>query len=169
MGYGKQRANATPAHALRERLEAGKCAIEANLMRANDDIARRTGGGSLRPFFLLPDPCWNGAMGQFLMQRLGLFPYDDWNIALLPVDERTAFMLDAPMHPDGNLPAFEKASAKFLAREEAFLRDAHADADSDAGDAREQVRGRVKALAGFFLAELTKVWRQRHPVPAFAH
>lgn len=156
---------------LEERLAAGRATLEAKLMRVNDDTARRTGGGSVRPFFLLPDPCWNGEMGHLLMMRLDLYPYDDWNIAFLPVDERTALKLDAPMHPNGNLPAFVKASEEFLAREEAHLRAAHEEAGRTQefgafGDTREQIRNRIKALAGFFLAELHKAWRQHNAAPA---
>lgn len=155
---------------LEQRLATGRASLEAKLMRINDDVARRTGGGSVRPFFLLPDPCWNGELGHLLMMRLDLYPYDEWNIAFLPVDERTALKLDSPMHPDGNLPAFIKASEEFLVREEAALRAAHAEAEKSHdfaafGDARELIRTRIKALAGFFLAELHKAWRQ-HNAPA---
>jgi|CXWL01.1.fsa_nt_gi hypothetical protein len=160
---------------LEERLALGRAQLEAKLMRVNDDIARRTNGGSMRPFFLLPDPCWNGDMGHFLMMRLDLFPYDDWNVSFLPVDERTALKLDAPMHPNGNLPAFVKASEEFLTREEANLREAHAEAGRSQdfgafGDARDQIRSRIKALAGFFHAELHKAWRHHHsPAPGRAN
>lgn len=156
---------------LEQRLVEGRAKLEAKLARLNDDISRRTNGGSVRPFFLLPDPCWNGEMGHLLMMRLDLCPYDDWNIAFLAADERTALKLDAPIHPNGNLPAFVKASAEFLEREDANLRAAHAEASrtQDFGkfhDDREAIRNRVRALGGYFAAQLMKAWHQHTRAPA---
>ncbi|GAM99082.1 hypothetical protein U91I_02720 [alpha proteobacterium U9-1i] len=158
-------------HSLEQRLAEGRAKLEAKLMRLNDDIARRTNGGSVRPFFLLPDPCWNGELGHLLMMRLDLCPFDDWNIAFLPEDERTALKLDAPIHPNGNLPAFVKASAEFLAREDANLRAAHAEAMQSEDfakfhDDREIIRRRVRALAGYFAAQLMKAWHAHNAAPA---
>lgn len=158
-------------HSLEQRLAAGRARLEAKLARLNDEIAQKTDGGSLRPFFLLPDACWNGELGHLTMIRLGLCPYEDWNIAFLPVEESTALQLDQPLHPDGNLPAFVRASAEFLTREEQRLREAHNDAavTEDFGAfmlEREASRERVQALAAYFMAQLTKAWKQHTTVPA---
>src|SRR5262249_45822536 len=50
---------------------------EAELAEVNRDVARRVPGGRMLPFFLVPEPCWNGPTGTFFMVRLRYFPYDD--------------------------------------------------------------------------------------------
>lgn len=155
MGYGKQSMNAAPAHAMRARLDAGKSALEAALMRVNDNVARQTGGGSLRPFFLIPDSCWNGAMGEFLMSRLGLSPYESWNVAFLPVDEDTAMKLGAPLHPDGNIPAFiDAAETAVLAARDRL------DAANDNAPPGEldEARAQMRALAAHLRRRLGEIW-----------
>lgn len=151
-----------------ERLQHGRLALEARTLKVNADVGQHVRGGVVRPFFLIPDDCWSGPNGDFLMLRLDLYPYEDWNVAFLPAEMRTAIALDAPLHPSGAIAAFEKSAADFLLKEQARLRDAHAHATASRdfaafGETRAQIRGRVKALAGFFATQLTEAWKRKGP------
>lgn len=153
---------------LEERLQHGRLALEARTLKVNADVALRVRGGVVRPFFLIPEDCWNGPRGDFLMQRLDLYPFEDWNVAFLPADMRTAVALDAPPHPDGPIAAFEKSAADFLAKEQNKLREAHALATATRdftafAETREQIRSRIKSLAAFFAAQLTEAWKRKGP------
>lgn len=153
---------------LQAKLDHGRAAVDAKVARLNEELRAKSGGAGVRPFFLIPDPCWNGDMGQLLMMRLDLFPYDDWNIAFLPVDERTALSLDMPLHPNGNIPAFVQAAEKFMREADAHLRIEHARAGQTQdfarfGDVREDIRGRVRGLAHLFLTRLDETWKQHRP------
>jgi len=77
----------------------GRARHEAELAELNRDVAQRTGGGRMLPFFLIPEPCWNGEMGTFFLARLRFFPYDDWNVVFMPADDRTAKMMNKPVCP----------------------------------------------------------------------
>jgi hypothetical protein len=141
-----------------------RAVFEEKLAKTNRDIAARTNGGAMRGFSLLPDPCWTGEMGHFLMLRLDLFPFEDWNLVLLPADMRTAQFLDLPPHPNQDVPQFVAAAEKFLKDADAALRAAHTEAGRTQdfgkfGDAREQIRDKIKGLAGAFLASMDEAWK----------
>lgn len=153
------------------RLAEGRAALEARSARANAEAVKRFPRAVLRPFSLLPDPCWNGDTGAFLMLQLDLYPYDEWNIAFLPADMDTAHAVDAAPHPGKDIPQFVKLAAEFMAREDAALKALVRETERTqnfAGfhDAREAMRARVKALAAFFLAEMDKAWKTHTRGPA---
>ena len=155
---------ATP-EALQARLEDARARHEARLARFNDELARLFSSGQVKPFFLIPDPCWNGEMGHFLMVRLGLLPYDAWNLAFLPTDAQMATVLGAPPHPNGNIAKFVTTAEAFVRGRQARLRVARAEAartrDRAAYDAAkaEAVRD-IQGLAALFSGLLTAAWRQ---------
>lgn len=155
------------ARSVDERLERDKAAYEQKLAEMNKSVSERVPGGSMRGFWLLPDPCWNGRMGQLLMMRLGLFPYEDWNLVFLPADEKTAEALNLPPHPGRDIPAFVTASERFLTDAEAALRAAHDEAARTHefgrfGEAVDEIKERVRGLARSFLGEMDKAWENRH-------
>ncbi len=162
-------ANLVPnADSVQARLDHGRAALDVKLERLNADVKAKTNGGVLRPFFLIPDACWNGDMGHLLMLRLDLLPFEDWNVAFLPADERTALCLDAPVHPNGNIPAFEQAATIFMAQADAHLRIEHARAGQTQdfarfGDVREDLRNRVRQMATFFQTQLDEAWKKNRP------
>src|SRR5258708_2082127 len=78
------------------RIAHDRAAHEARLAEINRDVTQRT-GGRVKPYFLFSDPCWNSEGGTFLMARLQFYPYDAWNVLLLPEDERTAKILNLPV------------------------------------------------------------------------
>ncbi len=153
----------TDTHSVNERLERDKAAYEKKLAEMNRSVSERIPGGSMRGFWLLPDPCWNGKMGQFLMMRLGLFPYEDWNLVFLPTDEKTAEALNLPPHPGRDVPAFVTAAERFLVDAEAALTAAHDEAGrthefGHFGETVEEIKEKVRGLARTFLGELDKTW-----------
>jgi hypothetical protein len=81
----------------------------------------------LRAFWLIQDNCWNGETGGFLIYHLHLNPYDDWNAVILPADAKSSSILDMPIHPGGNIPAFAEAQKKVILALRDRLRAAHED------------------------------------------
>lgn len=141
-------------------------ALEARLAQTNREVAQRTNGGSVKPFGLIPDPCWNGKLDAFLMMRLGLSPFEEWNIVFLAADQRTAEILDVPPHPNGNIPAFVTAAEEFLRAAEARYLAAYQEADRNHKFARfaeekDDITEKVRGLAKRFLNDLDEAWRRR--------
>lgn len=150
------------------RLEVGRVRHEERNILAQRNVEARLNGAKVRPFFLIPDPCWNGATGVFLMTSLDLYPYDDWNIIYLAGDERTALVLDIAMHPNGNVPVFVEAAAKFMLRAQEQMDKAHEAASITHDFAayqtlREDVQLRVKGLAMQFSRSLVEAWEKNGP------
>lgn len=148
------------------RLDASKLRLEERNLLAQRNIETRLQGAKVRPFYLIPDPCWQGATGVFLMAALDLYPYDDWNVMYLAGDERTAVVLDIAAHPNGNVPQLVDAAQKFMAKAQADLRLAHDEAgatgDYAAFGARlDDIRERVKGLAVVFSRNIVEAWEKR--------
>lgn len=154
------------AAAVSARVEQGKAAFDARHAQVQRNAQARFADAQIRPFFLIPDPCWNGPTGTFLMTSLELYPYDDWNVMFLAGDARTADTLDLALHPNGNVPAFVHAADKVMDDARMSVDAAHADAELSRTygayhDAREDARGRVKLLAGQFAKQLVDAWQKR--------
>lgn len=111
------------------RVASDRAKHEAKLAELNRDVARRTGGGRVKAYFLFHDPCWNGETGTFLMARLRYFPYDDWNVLFLPEDERTAELMGLPVHPGGPIPGSVEVVEQLVAEAKAKLQAASAEAE----------------------------------------
>jgi hypothetical protein len=155
------------AQSLNEQLERGKAEYERKLAEMNARVSARFPGARMRGFSLLPDACWNGKTGDFLMLRLRLFPYEDWNLVFLPTDEGVAEALNLPIHPGRDLPDFVAAAEKLLAQAEMRFQAAVDEADRTQdfhqfGDAVEDIRDKVRALARSFLGEIDREWESRH-------
>lgn len=157
------------ASSINAKLETGKRRIDERLAAAQANAQRAMPGAMLRPFFLIPDPIWNGENGTFLMASLDLYPYDDWNIVFLAGDERTAIVMDIALHPSGNLPAFVAAAEKFMINARAAMKRATEEAELTAdfaafAEAREDAQLRVKGLAMSFARALIDGWeKQKDP------
>lgn len=139
---------------------------EARFAEVAREIAHKTGGGRVRPFFLIADPVWNGDAGTFLMMQLGLSPYDDWNVLILPDDERVATAMHLPVHPNGNIPAFVQAAEDFMRQAQARLNAAHAEAGRSThefaayGQTKNDIKAEVRGLAARFADKLREGWMQ---------
>lgn len=136
---------------------------EAKLAEINRDVERRIAGGRVMPFFLIPEPCWNGEMGTFFMARLQFFPFDDWNVLFLPADERTAKVLNAPVCPYGEVPGAVDLVQSFVRDAEARLDAANAEADRThdflaLGETVNQIKGDVWGLASYIANHIGAKW-----------
>jgi hypothetical protein len=146
------------------RVARDRAVHEAKLAQLNREVAAKTNGGSVRPFFLIPKPCWNGEMGTFLLRRLQMFSYEDWNVAFLPTDERTADILGVPMHPNCDvIPEFVAAAETFIRHAMARSDAIHAEVERTHQFARfkeqsDDIKDKVRAFAAHLLAQLTEVW-----------
>jgi hypothetical protein len=148
------------------RLDESKLRLEERNLLAQRNIETRLQGAQVRPFFLIPDPCWQGATGVFLMAALDLYPYDDWNVMYLAGDERTSVVLDIAAHPNGNVPQFVEAAQKFMAKAQTDLRLAHDEAGATGDYAAfserlNDIRERVKGLAVVFSRSIVELWEKR--------
>jgi len=154
------------AASLNARIEQGRLAMDARHAERQRQVQTLLPGAQLRPFFLIPDPCWNGPTGTFLMTSLDLFPHDDWNVMFLAADERTAAVLDIALHPNGNIPALVQAAEKFMDEAQVHMNGARNEAAATGNfagfhDAREDARDRVKTLAGVFARQIVEAWQRQ--------
>jgi hypothetical protein len=145
------------------RLARDKAAYEAKWGEINRALASHVVRGSMQPFFLIPEPCWRGDTGTFLLVTLGLSPYESWNVAFLPTDGRTADMLDLPMHPNEEVATIIAACSAFLHSAMAHFQEIHAEAGRTGdvalfADRKDDIADRVRALAMHILQQYDDAW-----------
>jgi hypothetical protein len=124
------------------------------------------GHGDIRldGFWLLADNCWNGKVGDFLLYDLCLNPFDEWNTIILATDERTAAILDTPVHPHGNIPYLAENGERLLLGLRDQLHAAHEEVQRTHefgrfSDVYDDTVAKVKKLAQLFHEEFVEVWR----------
>jgi hypothetical protein len=99
-----------------ERLAKGRADLDRRIEMLHKNLAAQIGPEiRMRPFWLIPESCWQGETGVFLLKFLDFNPYDNWNIAFLPADQLTSLIMDAPLHPDAEIPVFAAAGKKLIA------------------------------------------------------
>jgi hypothetical protein len=82
------------------RIKASLAKQDARRTQIEAELLRTHGHNSIRPFFILAEPVFNGPMGQWLIRLMNLLPYDDWNVVYLPLDRATqAAVGGLPLHP----------------------------------------------------------------------
>lgn len=150
------------------RLKSGRAALEIRTAGAIVKARLRFPTAELRPFFLIPDPCWNGPSGAFLMTSLDLYPCDDWNVMFLAADDATAEALEIAIHPDRDVPGFVEAAEKLFSQLKLAMSRAHTEAGVTYDFAayqefREDVRLKVKGLAMSFSRVVVETWERRSP------
>jgi hypothetical protein len=151
------------------RIARDKAAHEARWAALNRDVAARTSGGSVRPFFLIPEPCWNGELGDFLIVTLKLSPYQDWNVAFLPADECTGSMMNLPVHPDRDDPEVVKLAMGVVTAAHDHYKACYAEVDRTQefgrfNDQVEDIADKVRGLAVKILVQYGEAW-QAPPAP----
>jgi hypothetical protein len=146
----------------------GKADCEKKLAEINRDVERRTGGGRMAAYFLFHEPIWNSQVGDFLMYRLRMFPFDGWNVIFLPTDERTAQMLGLPVHPGGPIPGSLEIAQQWKQEADAKLRAASAQAEKTKdfgafGDVMNGVKADVWGIASYFANHIgaAAAWKPR--------
>jgi len=125
------------------------------LAEGHDDIR-------LRAFWLIQDNCWNGEVGDFLLYHLRLNPYDEWNTVILAADERSASILDLPIHPGGVIPHLAETGQAVILTLRDKLRAAHDEVQRTHefgrfADIHDDTVAKVKALAQMFATGLVEV------------
>ncbi|WP_226016842.1 hypothetical protein [Novosphingobium sp. FKTRR1] len=68
-----------------------------------DELLRRHGHNAIRPFYVFGEGVFNTAVGRWLVEALGLMPYDAWNTTYLPLDAPTAAAMRLPYHPRASI------------------------------------------------------------------
>jgi hypothetical protein len=150
------------------RIAHDKAAHEARWAEMNRDVAARTSGGSVQPFFLIPEPCWNGELGDFLVVTLKLSPYQDWNVAFLAADECTASMMSLPVHPNRDDPEIVEYAIGFVTAARDHYKACHEDAGRTRefgrfNDQVEDIADKVRGLAVKILARYGEIWQAPAP------
>ena len=156
------------ASSLNNAIERSKAAHDAAYAEAMQRVRSTMPSAEIRPFFLIPDGVWNGPGGTFLMTTLELYPYDAWNVIYLAADERTAMVLDLAPHPGRDVPAFVQASQEFMATAMAHMEKVRQQVERTQkwaafGDAQDDLRGRVKAMAMLFARRMAEAWAENSP------
>jgi hypothetical protein len=146
------------------RIARDKAAHDARWAELNRDVAARTSGGSVQPFFLIPEPCWNGELGDFLVVTLKLSPYQDWNVAFLPADECTASMMELPMHPNRDDPDVVEYAMGFVTAARDRYKACYEEVErtrefSRFNDQIEDITDKVRGLAVKILAQYGEKWQ----------
>jgi len=143
-------------------IEEGRKAVDARIRQLQAKAAARgLDDVRLRPFWLIQDSCWTGEIGDFLIYHLRLNPYDEWNTVILPADARSSSILDMPVHPGGDTPAFAKAQKEVIFALRDRLRAAHEQVQrthefGGFADLCDDTVARVKELARRFSALLVE-------------
>lgn len=146
-----------------ERIARDQQAFQARLMKQNDEIVVRTGGGYVQPFFMFPESCWNGDTGHFLTVRMRMSPYEDWNVWLLPPEEKWCAALNLPRHPNADVRLFEKDVAEFLQAKmgqmDAFRLECDRTQDFALFKQRQdELKDVIRSFAGWLREQYTNVW-----------
>lgn len=147
-------------HDIDERLAKGRADLDRRLEEVHKNLgAHLEPKMTMRPFLLIPESCWQGATGAFLMKFLDFSPYDSWNTAFLPADQLTSAIMDTPLHPGAEIAVFSDAARKFIAECDSRV----ARAATEAGQtgefqlvtaARTEAKNMIIALAMTFAARL---------------
>jgi hypothetical protein len=145
------------------RIARDQAAFQAKLMKMNDEIFARTKGGFVQPFFLFPEPCWNGDTGNFLTMRMRMSPYEDWNIAFLPPDEQYCAVLGLPRHPMQDALLFQKDVDEFLRAKMAQLDAIREECDRTHEFAlfakkQDDLKELIRHFAGWLREQYTNLW-----------
>ena len=141
-----------------------KQAHEAKLAEINRDVAGRSNGGAMQAFFLIPEPCWNGEMGDFLLRRLQMSPYEDWNVAFLPTDSQTAALLGLPRHPLDEALLFAEDAEKIIRGKMAQLDAINAEVERTQQYGRykqqkDDLKDVIRSFAQWLLGQYGEVWK----------
>ena len=99
-----------------ERLAKGRADLDRRVDVLHKNLTAQIGPEiKMLPFWLIPESCWQGETGAFLLKFLDFSPYENWNIAFLPADQLTSAIIGAPLHPGAEIPVFADAAKKFIA------------------------------------------------------
>jgi hypothetical protein len=99
----------------KERVARAYAELTLRAERVNEDLRPLVGPEcQMVPFFLIPESCWVGETGQYLVEFLGLTPYGAWNTAFLPGNQWTAALVGTALHPRAEAPEFTATIKKLI-------------------------------------------------------
>lgn len=111
MGFSPDdKSNIIPSPAdLDQMIKESLASQETRRRKIEADLLARHGHNAIRPFFILAEPVFNGALGTWLMLAMKLMPYDEWNLVYLPTDRATQAAMggDLPLHPLQSIEAID--------------------------------------------------------------
>lgn len=164
---------ATP-ELMQARADAVKATQDKLVATAN---AQLPSGTTVIPWALIPWSVWGREPARFLMVTCELFPASHWNTMLLPADERSALVLDLPLHPRASIEGLEDGAVRLLGELEAEFFAAHrkvgealARGDTSVLDGYSQAldacKGRVVGLAHYLGSAVfgEKAWKRHDEV-----
>jgi hypothetical protein len=156
------------ASSINAAIDRSKAAHELAFAEVVKRVRSTMPSAEIRPFSLIPDVVWNSPAGVFLMTTLELYPYDAWNIMYLAADERTATVLDLAPHPGKDVPAFVQTSQQFMETAQAHVekvraRIAETENWAAFAELQDDMRERVKAMAGLFARRIAEAWADNSP------
>ena len=127
---------------------------------------------TFKSFWVLQDNCWNGELGDFLVYKLKLNPYESWNTIILPGDAHTAQLVGMPLHPGANVPFLSRFGADVLLRLRAKLSSALEEAHRTHefgrfADVCDDTVRQVKALARMFRTYISEAHKASTGQPWF--
>lgn len=82
--------------ALREKMDHDRHKMLAFIDQINGGLPD---GVNVAPYLMIPENCWRGRCGGFLLHYLDMTPYGGWNMLPLPRDQRSSVDLSIRMHP----------------------------------------------------------------------
>jgi hypothetical protein len=143
-----------------ERLAKGRADLDRRIEVLHKNLTAQIGPEvRMLPFWLIPESCWQGETGAFLLKFLDFNPYDNWNIAFLPADQLTSAIIGAPLHPGSEIPMFADAAKTFIAECNRRVQRA-ATIARQTGEfnvvtaAKDDAKNKIMALAMTFAAKL---------------
>jgi hypothetical protein len=99
----------------KERVARAHADLQRRTREVHDILAPLVGPDcQMVPFFLIPESCWTGETGQYLVEFLGLAPYGAWNTAFLPGNAWTAALVGTPLHPGAEAGDFTATIKKLI-------------------------------------------------------
>ena len=97
--------------------------------------------------------------------RMQMSPYEDWNVAYLPTEERWCSVLGLPRHPNEDALLFQPDVDQFLRKAMAKMDAIREECDRTHDFAlfktqRDELKGLIRAFAGWLLEQYTSFWNQ---------
>jgi hypothetical protein len=97
--------------------------------------------------------------------RLRMSPYEDWNVAFLPTEERWCAVLGLPRHPNQDALLFQDRANGFLSRAMAHMDEIRRECERTRdfglfGERQEKLKTLIRDYGGTLREQYTELWNQ---------
>lgn len=143
----------------RQVMARARAGLELRTKQVNDYLTPIVGPECLMvPYFLIPESCWFGETGSYLLEFLRLTPYGEWNTIFLPGNQWTAAIMGTMQHPGDEVPGLT-TSLKKLVQDGSVATAAAAEKVRKTGDVELMTEARNRQLAMILtvVADLARV------------